>query len=93
MNASSALDRAKLIITGERVNTHGKQERSFETISVLWSAYVTARLGYEVRLTEADVCRMMAALKIARAAHGSDPDHDLDLIGYGALAVEMETEE
>lgn len=43
-------------------------------------------------MNEADVCRMMVLLKMARAANGADPDHDLDAVGYGALARELSTE-
>jgi len=82
--ASEALDQVRAIVTGSRRKSHGEAERSFGTISTFWTAY----LGHPV--SPADVCRMMALLKVARAVHGADPDHDIDMIGYGALAVEME---
>jgi len=81
--AQIALEAAK-IVDGDRRQTHGPAERSFDLVAALWSAY-TGNL-----LTPVDVAQMMVLLKIARAKCGKPvEDHFVDQCGYSTLAGEM----
>ena len=44
-------------------------------------------------ITPKDVATMMALLKVARIATGSNPDSFVDLAGYAACAGEIATKE
>lgn len=66
---------------------YGAPERSFSATAALWSAWLAARHGIEIRLDPADVGAMMALLKMARLSH--DPTHRdsaLDAAAYATLA-------
>tara|TARA_R110000764_G_scaffold154627_1_gene242477 strand:+ start:347 stop:643 length:297 start_codon:yes stop_codon:yes gene_type:complete len=88
-----ALDEAKALITGERQDTYGSAQSSFETIGALWSIYLRNRslsLSKEgADLSAYDVAYMMSIMKAARLMNGYDKDSNRDMIGYAALAAEM----
>lgn len=78
------LDRAKVIVTGEREKQYGKPEDNFAIIAELWSAYT----GY--KFSPVDVTMMMALLKVARIKTGvGTVDSFVDLAGYAACAGEI----
>ena len=80
----SILEQAKEIVCGHREQDYGSPERNFETIACFWSTY----LGYDV--TAVDVSMMMALLKIARIATGTQTkDSFVDLAGYAACGGEL----
>lgn len=82
------LHEAARIVAGDRNETHGAAERSFQAIANLWNAYLAGSKGGD--LTAVDVAQMMVLLKIARASNGKFVrDHAVDAAGYAALAGEL----
>jgi hypothetical protein len=77
------LDDATTLINGDREKQYGTPQESFDCIGDMWTAY----LGHPV--TAADVCHMMALLKIARLRNGEHYDSSVDAAGYMALGAEM----
>lgn len=85
---NSILKTANEIIRGQRNQAYGPAERSFDTISKLWSIYLnTCRNGREY-ITAADVAMMMILLKVARTNDTPTVDSLVDICGYAALAGE-----
>ncbi len=85
------LDKAKTIVTGQREQTYGGPEKSFQTIADLWNAYLS-RDSFIVQLTPADVAAMMVLMKVARLS--ASPDHEdswVDIAGYAACGGEIGT--
>lgn len=85
MNRAETLQRAEALINGGRQADYGPPAESFGAIASMWNAY----LGLEAPLTPADVCNMMALLKIARLRNGPHADSSVDGCGYLALAAEL----
>ena len=84
MTRSEVLQTAEKMVTGQREQDYGTPENNFERIAGLWSVY----LGFDI--SAVDVAMMMALLKIARIAAGSDKeDSFVDLAGYAACAAEI----
>lgn len=82
---SQILQQADGLINGERQDQYGTPQESFGTIAAMWNAY----LQHETMLTPADVCHMMALLKIARLRNGPHHDSSADGIGYLAIGAEL----
>jgi hypothetical protein len=75
---------AAALIDGQRQEDYGPPAVNFQRIAAFWAAY----LG--VKVTAADVCRMMELLKISRLRN--QPDHEdsaKDAASYAALGHEM----
>jgi hypothetical protein len=84
MNArTKILAKAIDLINGDREQDYGTPQESFGCIAIMWTAY----LGHPV--TAADVCHLMALLKIARLRNGPHRDSNVDGAGYMALGAEM----
>lgn len=84
MKRADILDAAKAAVTRDRAATHGNPENTFGMIAASWSAKVG------VPITPAQVCLMMADLKICRA--WGNPGHDdnwTDMAGYSACGGEL----
>lgn len=80
MAAVDILNKAAVIVTGERQGTYGNAEDSFGRIGKLWSAYLNRDV------TEEDVANMMILMKVARNASGVyKEDNWIDICGYAAL--------
>lgn len=78
------LDHAKDLVCNEREQTHGRPEETFLAIAEYWTVYLAHPIS------PADVCHMLALLKIARAQKNpSNRDNQVDGIGYLALAGEL----
>ena len=77
-----ALDTASALIHGDRT-AYGPPVVNFTRIATRWSQI----LGIEVAPWQ--VCLMMADLKISRLCEGYHADSIHDLIGYAALAAEV----
>lgn len=79
----------------DNVESYGKPEDNFETIGLMWGAYLRAANPQLKQvedidfITPGDVAAMMALLKIARMATGSKEDNFVDLAGYAACAGEI----
>lgn len=97
MTRTEILDAAEKCVCGHREEDYGKPEDNFSTIAMLWSVYIRAALRNRDRdkqtITAKDVAIMMALLKIARIASGSNQDNFVDLAGYAACAGEIESYE
>lgn len=79
------LQQADALINGERQAQYGPPSESFNAIAAMWSAYI----GHPV--TAADVCNLMALLKISRLRNGPHSDSSVDGAGYLALGAEIGT--
>lgn len=85
------LEDAVKLINGERQDAYGKPEDNFSTIASLWNLYIENRkVKYSYLLTPHDVAVMMALLKIARIATGTQKrDSYVDAAGYIGLAADL----
>ena len=72
------------LMNGPREQDYGHPRESFQAIADMWSAY----LGHAV--SPADVCHMMALLKIARLRNGQHRDSSADGAAYLALGYEVD---
>ena len=80
--------KAAEIINGERQNTYGDPEDTFEEIVVLWNWWLEGKL--DEKLTPDDVAMMMSLLKIAREKNGAGKtDNIVDACGYLGLYEDM----
>ena len=81
---AAILDAACAAVTVDRAATHGAAEDTFAHIAAVWSA----RLG--VALTPAQVCILLADLKLARAwGNPLHADNWVDCAGYAACGAEV----
>ena len=92
MDAGSSLSEAYKVINGDRQDSYGSPENSFEIIADFWRAYLRQRSKAEdgkVTLSALDVAHMMALFKIARML-GQSPHRDnyIDAQGYLAIAAD-----
>ena len=89
-NRGSVLDEAKKVINGERQDTYGNPEDSFQLIGELWTAYIKAKFKAPgVKLTRKDATLMMTLFKIAREANQGKRDNLVDAAGYIGIAGDM----
>lgn len=72
-------------INGERQDTYGAPEDSFERIAVRWNQYLQARNGLKTPIVAKDVTIMMADFKLARECTQRKRDNIVDLVGYLGL--------
>jgi Domain of unknown function (DUF6378) len=83
------LEEVANLIDGERAQSYGEPQESFDTIASLWTTYLFAQ-----GLLEADECLnalivadLMILLKVARnSGPRKTKDNYLDICGYGGLA-------
>ncbi len=76
----------------------GRELALLDEEQLRWERSATVDVGdqripyLKVPIEAVDVALLMALLKVARARSGAlDPDHFLDLCGYGAIAGELAT--
>lgn len=82
------LKKAQEIVTGEREDTYGGPEDSFNRIATFWDAFLLNKFGVE-GLEPYDVALMMDLMKTARLMQA--PDHSdswIDKAGYAACGGE-----
>lgn len=92
MNRSEILDAVKNTICNDRQDVHGNPENTHQVIADLWGTFLTHGFETEICLSPQDVAVMMCLFKIARyTANPKHSDNLHDLIGYAAIAAEMET--
>jgi hypothetical protein len=80
---TQVLRQAETLINGERQAHYGPPQKNFAVIADMWTAYI----GHPI--TSADVCNMMALLKVARLRNGAHYDSSVDGAGYLALGAEL----
>jgi len=86
-----ALDHAKSLVTGERNAQYGDPNQDFRRTAAFWEIYLRAIVEKRggLNLEPHDVAMMMSLLKISRTTWTPEKlDSTLDLIGYGACAVD-----
>ena len=80
MKRAEILEAARVCVCGEREQDYGTPENNFETIGLLWGAYLRAahpelaRVMAVNHITAKDVAAMMGLLKVARIATGNKAD-------------------
>ena len=83
MSNGQILLRAHELVNGSRQREYGDPVESFGRVANLWAAYLRRPF------TSAEVCLMLALLKIAREAHSHKQDNLIDACGYLSLAVDL----
>lgn len=78
---------ANKAVNGERQQTYGSPERSFQRIAQFWTAYLHRD---HIPLNELDVAKMMILFKLARTGERAYLDNWVDIAGYAACAGEIE---
>tara|TARA_R100001086_G_scaffold245659_1_gene176853 strand:+ start:4389 stop:4691 length:303 start_codon:yes stop_codon:yes gene_type:complete len=82
MNRDEILEKAGLIINGERAKDYGDAKENFQNIADMWSVF----LGQPITRQQVAVC--MILVKTARLIHSDKEDSWLDICGYAALGGE-----
>jgi hypothetical protein len=79
------LEKANSLIHGDREKDYGHPRDNLNRIAAVWNVLLGDRL--KEPLTAADVCGLMAGLKLIRAAkdHWTHEDSLVDLCGYVGL--------
>lgn len=88
---SEILAEADGLINGARQCHYGAPQENFAAIADMWNAYIGVFCDFRngAEITPADVCHMMALLKIARLRNGPHHDSSVDAAGYMALGGEL----
>jgi len=88
MKSNQILNRASVLVQGQREKDYGDKKENHNNIAKLWSAY----LGISV--TAHDVALMMVLLKMARTKLGQvSRDTYIDMSAYSAIAGEIKFRE
>jgi len=83
MQRSKALKKAEQLITGDRAKNYGDAYKNHLRIAKMWSVIL------ERDVTVEQVYQCMIALKLSRLIETpNQEDSYVDIIGYGALAME-----
>lgn len=77
------LESANSVIHGDRAESYGSAEDSFDRIAKMWSAYL------DIEISAHDVSMMMVLLKVSRAKTDMGIDTAIDIAGYSALSMRM----
>ena len=88
MKTHQFLNRASVLVGGQRHKDYVDKTDNHKNIAKLWSAYLN------VKITAHDVAIMMCLLKIARTKLGDvSEDTYIDMAAYGAIAGEINFKE
>ena len=88
MKSNHILNRASVLVQGQREKDYGDKKENHNNIAKLWSAYL------EIPIEAHDVAIMMALLKIARTKLGAvSKDTYIDMSAYSAIAGEIKFRE
>ena len=88
MKTHQFLNRASVLVGGQRHKDYGDKTDNHKNIAKLWSAYLGGTI------TPHDVAIMMCLLKIARTKLGEvSVDTYVDMAAYGAIAGEIKFKE
>lgn len=90
MKAAEIAGKAANLVSGDRAQTHGNMHVHFNSVALLWNAYLMSRRDTAAPLRASDVPKMMALLKLARTESGNENADDfIDGAGYLACAGEV----
>ena len=88
MKSYQFLNRASVLVKGQRETDYGDKTKNHMNIAKLWSAYK------DVEITAHDVAIMMTLLKIARTKLGAiSEDTYVDMSAYSDIAGEIKSKE
>ena len=88
MKSYQFLNRARVLVEGQREKDYGDKTKNHKNIAKLWSAYL------DVSISAHDVAIMMTLLKISRTKLGEvSKDPYIDMSAYGAIAGEIKFKE
>ena len=88
MKSYQFLNRARVLVEGQREKDYGDKTKNHKNIAKLWSAYL------DVSISDHDVAIMMTLLKISRTKLGEvSKDTYIDMSAYGAIAGEIKFKE
>ena len=88
MKSYQFLNRARVLVEGQREKDYGDKTKNHKNIAKLWSAYL------DVSISAHDVAIMMTLLKISRTKLGEViKDTYIDMSAYGAIAGEIKFKE
>ena len=88
MKSYQFLDKANVLVKGQREIDYGDKGKNLSNIAKLWSAYL------DTPVTAHDVAIMMTLLKVARTNLGTvSEDTYIDMSAYGAIAGEIKFKE
>ena len=88
MKSYQFLDKANVLVKGQREIDYGDKIKNHSNIAKLWSAYL------DTPVTAHDVAIMMTLLKVARTKLGAvSEDTYIDMSAYGAIAGEIKFKE
>ena len=88
MKSYQFLNRARVLVEGQREKDYGDKTKNHKNIAKLWSAYL------DVSISAHDVAIMMTLLKISRTKLGEgSKDTYIDMSAYGAIAGEIKFKE
>lgn len=86
---SLSLSQADKTISGERQDTYGSPENSFEIIAEYWTTYLKNKKDSSSRLNAHDVTVMMTLFKLARISGQKwHRDNVIDAQGYLAILAD-----
>jgi hypothetical protein len=74
--ADFILDESKQITRKDRNAEYGMPEDNFSDIALMWSVIL------DTQVSQAEVARMMIALKLCRDQNASNLDNRTDIVGY-----------
>ena len=82
-------EEASDIINGERQDSYGKPEDSFQIIAEFWNTYIVHKHEHDVTLNAKDIAIMMSLFKHARMLGQKESrDNYIDAAGYLAIAAD-----
>ena len=88
MKSHQFLNRAKVLVEGQREKDYGDKVKNHNNIAKLWTAYLDKHINSH------DVAIMMILLKTARTKLGEvSKDTYIDMAAYGAIAGEIKFKE
>lgn len=91
LSSMEILDIAKAIVHGERAQTYGSAEESFERIGDYWTTWLGDKLKPAEGIDAYDVAMMMILMKVSRGHVAAHRDTAVDIAGYAALSERVAT--
>lgn len=88
-NASSVLEEAQAVTSGDRRRDYDKATPNHERIAKLWNAYLEIRKEPDAQISALDVATMMVLLKVARNCHTPKRDNFVDMAGYARCSAQI----
>ena len=90
--ARKTLTTAAEYVAGPRSADYGHPLDNHGRTAILWRAYLQAKFGVELELTEEDVCWLNSQQKLARDMNRPTFDGPVDVAGYAANVAEVRAE-